>query len=270
VACGQSPGIEDAYLRWIASEVNDLETYHGVPWRDFWREVRAFNSHQHNITPFILADRKRRQEEKEARAKPPPLTAAQARMVTTHLKLARNYAGKYAFGDQGLFAALDDLGVRTLMEQARKYDPHRGVTFGAYAQHRVRGAMLDYLKLNHGREIAVGGPDEVMWAKRPANDRLTVDYEEPRERDARNEKRRANRRGRAPVRKPIGAIAEIERVLPKLNRKQQAVYRGRVLTEPPLSRADLAHQLGITDLTQISRIERQAQRKVAELLAKTK
>ncbi len=54
--------------------------------------------------------------------------------------------------------------------------------------------------------------------------------------------------------------------LAKLNARQRAVYRGTVLTDPPVSRFRLALELGIRDVTQISRIKRQAERKITKLL----
>ena len=65
---------------------------------------------------------------------------------------------------------------------------------------------------------------------------------------------------------PAVNMADIGKLVLKLNDRQQVVYRGRVLTDPPLSRAELARTLGIADVTQISRIERQAQRKMAAWL----
>ena len=148
VACGQHERIEDAMLRSIAAWVNDTATRWAVPWRDIWREVRVCNGRQHNFAPYIDADLKRRQEEKEARVKPLPLTAQQARMITTHLPLARKYAGSIAKGNQVLFSELEELGLRVLEEEARNYDLSRGVPFGAYARHRLHGAMLDHAVLN--------------------------------------------------------------------------------------------------------------------------
>ena len=54
------------------------------------------------------------------------------------------------------------------------------------------------------------------------------------------------------------SLDALEEALAKLNPRQRTVYRGRVLQNPPLSRSALARELGITDLTQISRIEKQA------------
>jgi DNA-directed RNA polymerase sigma subunit (sigma70/sigma32) len=59
---------------------------------------------------------------------------------------------------------------------------------------------------------------------------------------------------------------DLQRTIAKLNARQQAVYRGRVLTDPPVTRDRLARQLGIRDSTQISRIQRQAECKVAKIL----
>jgi RNA polymerase sigma factor (sigma-70 family) len=59
---------------------------------------------------------------------------------------------------------------------------------------------------------------------------------------------------------------ELEAAISRLNARQQAVYRGRVLIDPPVSRERLARELGIRDSTQISRIQRQAERKVAKAL----
>jgi RNA polymerase sigma factor (sigma-70 family) len=59
---------------------------------------------------------------------------------------------------------------------------------------------------------------------------------------------------------------DLKRAIARLNPRQQVVYRGRVLTDPPVPRDELARQLGIADSTQISRILRQAERKVAKLV----
>jgi RNA polymerase sigma factor for flagellar operon FliA len=37
-------------------------------------------------------------------------------------------------------------GMFGLMDAAHKFDPENGVQFGSYAQHRIRGAMLDHLR----------------------------------------------------------------------------------------------------------------------------
>jgi hypothetical protein len=57
----------------------------------------------------------------------------------------------------------------------------------------------------------------------------------------------------------------LQRAIARLKPRQQAVYRARVLTDPPVPRDKLARQLGIRDPTQVSRILRQAERKVARM-----
>ncbi len=53
----------------------------------------------------------------------------------------------------GLHSAFDDLwsvGALGLLEAGRRFDPSRGASFAAFAEHRVRGAMLDELRrLDH-------------------------------------------------------------------------------------------------------------------------
>src|SRR5262245_35042789 len=231
--------------------------------------------------------------EREAQRKPEPLTNEQARHVTSHLPLVRKYAGKIAKGNQALFTELEALGLNQLEALARTYDPTKGVTFGAYAQHRLRGAMLDYVTLNRNKTLSVGGINEVGIVAREKSGRrakATPSDDVPLRKvpltkgDANQTRARANDSsalvlkylqdggGVRYTRKQTkgGTIAEIERLLPRLNKRQQAVYRGRVLTDPPLSRAELAHQLGIEDVTQISRIQKQAESKMAKWLAENR
>jgi len=53
----------------------------------------------------------------------------------------------------GMQSAYDDLwstGALGLIEASRRFDPERGVSFESFAEHRVRGAMLDELRrLDH-------------------------------------------------------------------------------------------------------------------------
>ena len=59
---------------------------------------------------------------------------------------------------------------------------------------------------------------------------------------------------------------DLEAALEKLNPRQREVYRGRVLSDPPVPRSVLATRLGIKDERQIPRIEKQARQKMARLL----
>jgi RNA polymerase sigma factor FliA len=53
---------------------------------------------------------------------------------------------------------VDDLigwGCLGLLEAADRYDPTRGVRFRSYAHARIRGAMLDAIRLHHGRHSRI-------------------------------------------------------------------------------------------------------------------
>ena len=65
---------------------------------------------------------------------------------------------------------------------------------------------------------------------------------------------------------PVSFGKAMERALQKLNRRQREVYRGRILSDPPVTRAVLAAKLGIRDERQIPRIEKQALKRIAKLL----
>jgi hypothetical protein len=58
----------------------------------------------------------------------------------------------------------------------------------------------------------------------------------------------------------------VGRLMLKLNHRQRVVYQDMVLTDPPLSRAEIARKLNIADVTQISRIWRQAEAKMTKWL----
>jgi hypothetical protein len=58
----------------------------------------------------------------------------------------------------------------------------------------------------------------------------------------------------------------MEAALERLNPRQREVYRGRVLSDPPVPRSVLAAKLGIRDERQIPRIEKQARHRMAKLL----
>jgi RNA polymerase sigma factor (sigma-70 family) len=285
IACGQLPRTEEAMHRQIARIINDEYGYIADSHGSLWLKVREKYLQEGSVlAPYILADDQRREiEEAEAqRALQPPLPAARAELVFNHLPLIRSLASSVAGQNDTLFSELELLGVAVLEEQARKFDPSRGVTFGAYARHRLRGAMIDYARSHCGCSIAVGGPDEIEAVCRPKPARRPTSEPERSfvERDIRTPSHAKGNDYAAIVlqylkaggvvrhsrKQPPADMAAIEDALLKLNRRQQVVYRGRVLADPPLSRAILARQLGIADETQISRIERQAHRKMAKWL----
>jgi hypothetical protein len=245
-------------LTGIAQYINEMAIHNG------WPEIRKKYARRHHLAPYIAADLKQRQWQRKGAELESPLTPEQVKMVCDHLQLVRKYAGAIARGNQPLFAELEVLGLSILEQKARDYDSSRNVTFGAHALKRVRGAMLDHVMLHRNRTLAVGGIKEIdIVNSRPGlSDRGLLELLTLPEKHRWNAPRKRKPR-------PSGYMADIEKLLLKLNRKQQAVYRGRVLTDPPLSRAALARQLGIAHVTQISRIERQAERKMAKWLKKS-
>lgn len=69
-------------------------------------------------------------------------------LVSKYAPLIKNVAGRLAMKlpshvDQG---DLLSAGIMGLMDAIEKYDPDRGVVFRAYAEFRIRGAMLDQLR----------------------------------------------------------------------------------------------------------------------------
>ncbi|PWU05329.1 MAG: hypothetical protein C5B51_14685 [Terriglobia bacterium] len=64
--------------------------------------------------------------------------------VSVVMQIARHYRRTVTAG-----VDLDDLvgaGNLGLLQAARKFDPARGIPFPAYARHRIRGAIADYLR----------------------------------------------------------------------------------------------------------------------------
>lgn len=78
-----------------------------------------------------------------------PTPAEKAPRIADHLPLVLGIAKALARGLPPT-VELDELvndGVIGLIEATRRYDPTRGVGFSAYAGHRIRGAMLDGLRV---------------------------------------------------------------------------------------------------------------------------
>ena len=76
----------------------------------------------------------------------------------------------------GMQSAYDDLwsaGALALLEAARRYDPAKGATFATFAEHRVRGAMLDELRsMDHLPRRLRNRTDEMTKAKRKIEEEL--------------------------------------------------------------------------------------------------
>jgi len=287
-----------ALLR-LAEDINNIAIYtphgRGLKLRDKYLKLRD-KSGRYILKPFILTDLSRRKGERfgdhlvevnkllepfrvedtvwwDCGPPIPPqskLTAKQQKLVANNQGDVRKFAEYFARGDEVLAAELEALGLSVLEELAPRYDPTRGATFRTFASRRLRGAMIDHINENKNRTVAVGDAQEV--------DLASLYYKTqrgPKTWAEENNKRGRVRHQRGGTVKilsssgrslPSGDMTLINTLLLKLNPKQRAVYRDMVLTEPPLSRAAIARKLGIRDVTQISRILRQAQKKMNKWL----
>jgi RNA polymerase sigma factor FliA len=76
----------------------------------------------------------------------------------------------------GMQSAYDDLwsaGALALLEAGHRYDPAKGASFATFAEHRVRGAMLDELRsMDHLPRRLRNRTDDVAKAKRKLEEEL--------------------------------------------------------------------------------------------------
>ena len=76
-----------------------------------------------------------------------PLTAAEKALVAAHMPLVHTVAKRIAF--RVPWAEASDLvspGAEGLMDAARRFDPAHGKPFAAFAEWRIKGAILDELR----------------------------------------------------------------------------------------------------------------------------
>jgi len=205
----------------------------------------------------------------------------QDELIISHLPFVRKHARKRAttVWDQkgwlavndSLYSDLEEIGVRVLEAAVHRFDPTRGVSFGAFVRKRVAGAMDDFLARE--RLPTVGGNALDGIVPRAAVERTSAPP-----------KRHRTSTGGFPElayistsvpptgilrlipADPLSFSETMNAALARLNHRQREVYRGRVLSDPQVSRRELAARLGIRDERQIRRIEQQARRKMAKLL----
>jgi RNA polymerase sigma factor (sigma-70 family) len=211
-----------------------------------------------------------------------PLPENAGELIYKHLPLVRRLAKErattvssrgYEVNDT-LFSDLEEVGVRALEAALEHFDPTRGITFGVFVRKRVAGAMDNYLARERIRTINGNGismgydfsvTDDGRTAKPPKRNRAsTGGYREKAY--ISTSVRPANSPSRLIAANRSGFDQVMEAALAKLNARQREVYRGRVLSDPPVSRSMLAAKLGIQDDRQVPRIEKQARLKMAKLL----
>jgi RNA polymerase sigma factor FliA len=77
-----------------------------------------------------------------------PTGADEAALLEKYQALVERLARRLVWRT-GMQSAYDDLwsaGALALLEASRRYDPAKGASFATFAEHRVRGAMLDELR----------------------------------------------------------------------------------------------------------------------------
>jgi len=222
-----------------------------------------------------------------ANGKAPPhgvsLSEAQTKLVSDHLPLVTSLAWQFAPSNALLREDLETHGVERLTGLVRLYDAARGAMRERFGE-RVR-------------EIGVDDPEKIDAAMAVRTRKLPAKPKEdrPMQRSRTDElfthdsaaakgdlqlRGEANRRreelsnltarylagGGAIKRRTPVLTEDLKGAIARLNRRQELVYRSRVLTDPPVPRGKIARELGIKDSTQISRILRQAEEKIAKML----
>jgi len=108
------------------------------------------------VTPAVTLPR-RRETGVDLQSRSEPVTGpgttggypARDNLIITHLHLVRKVARKVRRSPHGRGARLEDLeadGKKGLVEAATRFDPTRGALFSAFAQPRIRGAMIDGIR----------------------------------------------------------------------------------------------------------------------------
>ena len=253
-------GASEAILERAAQQINALAECES--WGKGLRE--RYSRDDHILSRYIKADIEKMEllrstleyTENPGLGHNSRLTADEEDLVVRHWQLVESEAHRIARRNTELHDRLTAVGRAELEKAVRRFDITRDVTFGAFVKMRIRGCMLNYLDRVWNPEPKPQGwaddrnkrwfegmtraPRSVDWISTPAPPESRL----------------------IPGKRSQGMI---EAALAKLNPRQRTVYRGRRLTKPPKTRAELARQLGIADETQISRIERQAVRKMGGL-----
>jgi DNA-directed RNA polymerase specialized sigma subunit len=214
------------------------------------------------------------------------LTEQQRQLVLSHLPLVAARANRYAPIKRHTFVRrksgrvvgrpithvadelnihLQEIGQRCLEDCARKYDPALRVTFGAFADSRVTGAMVNYLQREKLRTVRAPIPDYAPKDNKPWNDKPVKRHRNSTGGYREGQYASTNKVGRSRL-MPATMGGALEAALQTLNQQQRVVYRGRVLAHPQVTRAELARQLRIKDESRIRKIELKAIAKVAQAL----
>lgn len=108
-------------------------------------------------------------------ATPLPAGGDEAALLEKYQGLVERVARRLVWRT-GMQSAYDDLwsaGALALLEAGRRYDPTKGASFATFAEHRVRGAMLDELRsMDHLPRRLRNRTDDIGKAKHRLQEKL--------------------------------------------------------------------------------------------------
>ena len=139
----------------------------------------------------------------------------------------------------GMHSAYDDLwsaGALALIEANRRYDPSKGATFATFAEHRVRGAMIDELR----------GMDHLPRRLRNRTDDLA--------------------KARKKLEGKLGREATVEEIATELELDIEETAGIAQLLEPHLPLDSVLHRMSSEDDSQTQVIRAEAVRRLAAAL----
>lgn len=164
---------------------------------------------------------------------------ARSRLIEQYQPLVFKEAMRWNIHTDLLLDALQE-GTLGLMEAVERYDHSRGVAFPLFAVHRIRGAILDYLKREGAvSAMSLDAPDEQGLT---LQDTLCDDSQDPAEAASRH-----------------FLLEKVSGVLQRLPEKEQAVVEGVYLKD--VEQKHLAKALDIS-LPYVYRLQKRGIRRV--------
>ena len=170
---------------------------------------------------------------------------ARSRLLEQYQPLVFNETMRWHIHRDILSDALQE-GTLGLMEAVERYDYRRGVAFPLFAVHRIRGAILDYLKREGaGSAVSLDEPDERGVT---LQDTLCDEEQDPAEATSRQL-----------------LLEKVGHVLKRLPEKEQAVVEGVYLND--VEQKHLAKSLDIS-LPYVYRLQKRGIRRVRGMLSR--
>lgn len=170
---------------------------------------------------------------------------ARSRLIEQYQPLVFKEAMRWNIHTDLLLDALQE-GTLGLMEAVERYDHSRGVAFPLFAVHRIRGAILDYLKREGAvSAMSLDAPDEQGLT---LQDTLCDDSQDPAEAASRQ-----------------FLLEKVSGVLQRLPEKEQAVVEGVYLKD--VEQKHLAKALDIS-LPYVYRLQKRGIRRVRGMLSR--